>query len=220
MIELRNIKKIYRTPEVNTIPLNNVSMSIKEGEFISITGPSGCGKTTLLNILGLLDSPDNGDYFFDGKNIAKYSELRITSIRKNSVGFIFQNFNLIDELNVFKNIEIPLLYHKIPLSERVSRINNLVEKLSIKYLMKKFPQQLSGGEQQRVAVARAMVANPRFIIADEPTGNLDSKNANDVINLLKTFNKEGTTIIMVTHDLKFASVADRIIKLQDGTMIK
>ncbi|MFH1049326.1 MAG: ABC transporter ATP-binding protein [bacterium] len=219
MIELKNISKVYKTPEVTTQALDGLNIKISEGEFVSITGPSGCGKTSLLNILGLLDSPTKGIYRFFGEDVEKYNERKRAQIRKNNVGFIFQNFNLIDELNVYRNIEMPLLYHNLSQNERRNRIFEIIEKLGIQHLKKKFPQQLSGGEQQRTSVARAIVAKPKFILADEPTGNLDSKNADEVMSILSMLHSEGSTIIMVTHSPDFAAFAKRTIKLIDGKII-
>ena len=219
MIELRDISKVYKTPEVTTQALTALNLNINKGEFVSITGPSGCGKTTLLNIIGLLDSPTNGTYRFLGENVAKYGERKRAHLRKNNVGFVFQNFNLIDELNVFRNIEMPLLYQKMSPSERKKRVSEIIERLGISHLKKKFPQQLSGGEQQRTAVARAIVSKPKFILADEPTGNLDTKNADEVMSLLSMLHNEGSTIIMVTHSPDFAAFAERKINLIDGKII-
>ncbi|RYY73683.1 MAG: ABC transporter ATP-binding protein [Gammaproteobacteria bacterium] len=219
MIKLNNVEKIFRTDEIETMALNKVSFEINAGEFVAIMGPSGCGKSTLLNILGMLDSPETGDYEFNGKNIAKYSEAKLGQLRKENIGFIFQSFNLIDELNVFENIELALLYHDIPSAERKQRVQAVIEKMEIAHRAKHMPSQLSGGQQQRVAVARALVANPKLILADEPTGNLDSARGQEVMSLLKKLNQEGSTIIMVTHSAEHAEYAQRRINLFDGKVV-
>jgi putative ABC transport system ATP-binding protein len=219
MIKLQNIEKIFRTDEIETMALSKVSFDINAGEFVAIMGPSGCGKSTLLNILGMLDSPDAGDYFFNGENIARYSEAKLSQIRKHNIGFIFQSFNLIDELNVFENIELALLYHDISAAERKQRVQAVIEKMEIQHRAKHMPSQLSGGQQQRVAVARAVVANPKLILADEPTGNLDSARGQEVMLLLKKLNQEGATIIMVTHSAEHADYAQRRINLFDGKVV-
>ncbi len=219
MIKLHNIEKIFRTDEIETMALSKVSFDIKAGEFVAIMGPSGCGKSTLLNILGMLDSPDAGDYLFNGENIARYSEAKLSQIRKHNIGFIFQSFNLIDELNVFENIELALLYHDISTAERKQRVQAVIEKMEIQHRAKHMPSQLSGGQQQRVAVARAVVANPKLILADEPTGNLDSARGQEVMLLLKKLNQEGATIIMVTHSAEHADYAQRRINLFDGKVV-
>ena len=219
MIKLNNIEKIFRTDEIETMALSKVSFDIKAGEFVAIMGPSGCGKSTLLNILGMLDSPDAGDYFFNEENISRYSEAKLSQIRKHNIGFIFQSFNLIDELNVFENIELALLYHDISAAERKQRVQAVIEKMEIQHRAKHMPSQLSGGQQQRVAVARAVVANPKLILADEPTGNLDSARGQEVMLLLKKLNQEGATIIMVTHSAEHADYAQRRINLFDGKVV-
>ncbi|HOY22593.1 MAG TPA: ABC transporter ATP-binding protein [Cellvibrio sp.] len=219
MIKLHNIEKIFRTDEIETMALSKVSFDINAGEFVAIMGPSGCGKSTLLNILGMLDSPDAGDYLFNGENIARYSEAKLSQIRKHNIGFIFQSFNLIDELNVFENIELALLYHDISAAERKQRVQAVIEKMEIQHRAKHMPSQLSGGQQQRVAVARAVVANPKLILADEPTGNLDSARGQEVMLLLKKLNQEGATIIMVTHSAEHADYAQRRINLFDGKVV-
>ncbi|WP_300814343.1 ABC transporter ATP-binding protein [uncultured Bacteroides sp.] len=219
MIKTVNLQKIFRTEEVQTLALNNVNIEVNEGEFVAIMGPSGCGKSTLLNILGLLDNPTAGEYYLNGTEVSKYTEAQRTSLRKGVIGFVFQSFNLIDELNVYENIELPLLYMGVPASERKQRIEQAMERMAISHRAKHFPQQLSGGQQQRVAIARAVVANPKLILADEPTGNLDSKNGKEVMDLLKELNKEGTTIVMVTHSQHDAGFADRIINLFDGQVV-
>jgi putative ABC transport system ATP-binding protein len=219
MIKTVDLQKIFRTEEVETWALNNVSIEIKEGEFVAVMGPSGCGKTTLLNILGLLDNPTGGEYYLDGIEVSKYSEKQRTSLRKGVIGFVFQSFNLIEELNVYENIELPLLYMGISSSERRKRIQAAMDRMQISHREKHFPQQLSGGQQQRVAIARAVVANPKLILADEPTGNLDSKNGKEVMDLLTELNKDGTTIVMVTHSQHDAGYAARIINLFDGQLV-
>ncbi len=219
MIKVSNLSKVFRTEEIETTALNGVSFEIKDGEFVSIMGPSGCGKSTLLNILGLLDNPTEGDYEFDGTEVAKLKEKDRTKFRKGNIGFIFQSFNLIDELNVYDNIELPLRYLNISASERKARVTEMMKRMSISHRAKHFPQQLSGGQQQRVAIARACVANPKLILADEPTGNLDSKNGREVMLLLQELNNEGTTIVMVTHSQKDAAMAQRTIDLFDGKIV-
>lgn len=219
MIKTVNLQKIFRTEEVQTLALNNVNIEVNEGEFVAIMGPSGCGKSTLLNILGLLDNPTSGEYYLNGTEVSKYTEAQRTSLRKGVIGFVFQSFNLIDELNVYENIELPLLYMGVPASERKRRIEQAMERMAISHRSKHFPQQLSGGQQQRVAIARAVVANPKLILADEPTGNLDSKNGQEVMELLTELNKEGTTIVMVTHSQRDAGFAGRIINLFDGQIV-
>lgn len=219
MIKVTNLSKIFRTEEIETTALNNVSFEISEGEFVAIMGPSGCGKSTLLNILGLLDNPTEGSYELLGKEMSKLKESERTKFRKGKLGFVFQSFNLIDELNVFENVELPLKYLHIGASERKRRVNEILKRMSISNRSKHYPQQLSGGQQQRVAIARAVVSNPKLILADEPTGNLDSKNGKEVMNLLCELNSEGTTIVMVTHSQKDASMAQRIINLFDGRIV-
>ena len=219
MIKTENLQKIFRTEEVETWALTEVNIEINEGEFVAIMGPSGCGKTTLLNILGLLDNPTSGQYLLNGTDVSKFTENERTSLRKGVIGFVFQSFNLIEELNVYENIELPLLYMKIPAPERKQRVKEAMNRMAISHREKHFPQQLSGGQQQRVAIARAVVANPKLILADEPTGNLDSKNGAEVMNLLTELNKEGTTIVMVTHSQHDAGYADRVIKLFDGKVV-
>lgn len=219
MIQTENLQKIFRTDEVETWALNEVNIGINEGEFVAVMGPSGCGKTTLLNILGLLDNPTNGSYLLNGTNVSKFTESQRTSLRKGVIGFVFQSFNLIEELNVYENIELPLLYMKIGASERKRRVKAAMDRMAISHREKHFPQQLSGGQQQRVAIARAVVANPKLILADEPTGNLDSRNGAEVMNLLTELNREGTTIVMVTHSQHDAGYANRIINLFDGKVV-
>jgi len=219
MLRLENIGKTYRTTEVETRALDSVSLEVADGEFVAIMGPSGCGKSTLLNVLGLLDSPDSGGYWFFGEEVAKYSEQKLTALRRTSVGFIFQSFNLIDDLNVAENVEVSLLYRRIPGSERRKRVEAALERVGIAHRARHLPQQLSGGQQQRVAVARALVAEPKLILADEPTGNLDTENGAVVMALLDDINRAGTTIVMVTHSLVHAGHAKRTIKLLDGRVV-
>ena len=219
MIKTTNLQKIFRTEDVETWALHDVTLEIKEGEFVAIMGPSGCGKSTLLNILGLLDNPSNGTYELNGVEVSKYSEAERTNLRKGVIGFVFQSFNLIDELNVYENIELPLLYMGVPKEERKRRVEEAMKRMDISHRVKHFPQQLSGGQQQRVAIARAVVANPKIILADEPTGNLDSKNGKEVMDLLTQLNREGTTVVMVTHSQRDAGYATRTINLFDGQVV-
>jgi len=219
MIRTVDLVKVFRTDEVETTALNKVSFEVKEGEFVAIMGPSGCGKSTLLNILGLLDNPTEGEYHFMGYEVSKYKEKQRTNLRKSHIGFVFQSFNLIDELTVFENVELPLLYQNVPSSERKRRVEAVLERMKISHRKKHFPQQLSGGQQQRVAIARSVVGNPKLILADEPTGNLDSANGEEVMNLLTELNKEGTTIVMVTHSPTDAEKAHRIVQLFDGHIV-
>jgi putative ABC transport system ATP-binding protein len=219
MIKLNQLTKVYRTEEIESTALNEVSFEIKQGEFVSIMGPSGCGKSTLLNILGMLDKPESGSYEFLGNEVANLNEKGRSEVRKKNIGFIFQNFNLIDELTVFENIELPLIYNKVPTSERKQRVNELIEKIGISHRTSHFPQQLSGGQQQRVAVARALITKPPLILADEPTGNLDSTHGNEVMELLCGLHEEGTTVVMVTHSSHDASYSQRIINLLDGQVV-
>lgn len=219
MIKTVALEKIFRTEEVETLALNKVSIEVKEGEFVAIMGPSGCGKSTLLNILGLLDNPTSGEYYLNGIEVSRYTEAQRTKLRKGIIGFVFQSFNLIDELSVYENIELPLLYMGVSAAERKKKVQEAMERMAIVHREKHFPQQLSGGQQQRVAIARAVVANPKLILADEPTGNLDSKNGQEVMNLLSELNKEGTTIVMVTHSQHDAGFASRTINLFDGQVV-
>ncbi|MFC3123131.1 ABC transporter ATP-binding protein [Agaribacter flavus] len=219
MIRLQNINKIYCTKDIETKALNNINIHIDEGEFISIMGPSGCGKSTLLNTLGMLDSPSSGEYYFNGEAIHGMSERQLAQQRKGKVGFIFQSFNLIDELSVADNVELPLLYQGLSAKNRKDRVEEVLEQLNISHRATHMPQQLSGGQQQRVAIARAISTSPKVIMADEPTGNLDSKNGDDVMQLLSELNKAGTTIMMVTHSPYHAEYADRIIHLFDGQVV-
>jgi putative ABC transport system ATP-binding protein len=219
MIRTKDLSRIFRSEEVETTALNKVNISINEGEFVAVMGPSGCGKSTLLNILGLLDTPTEGDFIFLGENVASYNERQRAKLRKRNIGFVFQNFNLIDQLSVFENVELPLIYLGLSAKERKERVENALEKMQISHRKKHFPNQLSGGQQQRVAVARAVVSNPKFILADEPTGNLNSANGEEVMNLLAELNQNGTTIIMVTHSQRDAEYAQKVIMLFDGQVI-
>jgi putative ABC transport system ATP-binding protein len=219
MIKVTDLSKIFRTEEIETTALNKVSFEINDGEFVAIMGPSGCGKSTLLNILGLLDNPTDGSYQLLGQEVAKLREKDRTKFRKGNIGFVFQSFNLIDELNVYENVELPLKYLNMSSSERKARVTEMLKRMNISHRAQHFPQQLSGGQQQRVAIARAVVSNPKLILADEPTGNLDSKNGKEVMDLLTELNHEGTTIVMVTHSQKDASCAQRIVNLFDGQIV-
>ena len=219
IIKTENLKKSFRTSEVETIAINDLNFEVTKGEFVAIMGPSGCGKTTLLNILGLLDTPTSGTYYLNGQDVSTLNERDRTFLRRGKIGFVFQSFNLIDELNVYENIELPLVYLNIKASERKEMVENIMKRMAIGHRRDHFPQQLSGGQQQRVAIARAVIANPKLILADEPTGNLDSKNGHEVMNLLTELNKEGSTIIMVTHSQKDAGYAQRVINLLDGHIV-
>ncbi len=219
MITLKNIKKVFKTEEIETWALQNVNLEVKKGEFVAIMGPSGCGKSTLLNILGLLDNPSEGTYMLDGKDVSHMSEDDRTDLRKGRLGFVFQSFNLIDELSVVENVELPLLYMGIPKKERRRLVNEVVERVAMSHRAQHFPAQLSGGQQQRVAIARAVISRPQIILADEPTGNLDSKHGKEVMELLKELHNEGTTIIMVTHSQHDANYADRVVNLFDGEIV-
>jgi len=219
MIKTVNLTKRFKTDEIETTALNNVSMEVKKGEFIAIMGPSGCGKSTLLNILGMLDNPSDGTYIFNNVDVSRYKEGKRTQYRKGNIQFVFQSFNLIDELNVYENVELPLLYLKLSGSDRKKMVMEILDRMKIGHRKKHFPQQLSGGQQQRVAIARAVVPNPQLILADEPTGNLDSKNGIEVMNLLSDLNKQGTTIVMVTHSQRDATFAHRIVNLFDGQVV-
>ena len=219
MIKTENLQKIFKTEEVATYALNDVSLQVQKGEFVAIMGPSGCGKSTLLNILGLLDNPTAGTYRLDGTDVSHLKERERTRLRKGVIGFVFQSFNLIDELNVYENIELPLLYMKVPARERRERVEAAMKRMDILHRRKHFPAQLSGGQQQRVAIARAVVAGPQLILADEPTGNLDSKNGREVMELLSELHRDGTTIVMVTHSQHDAGYAERIINLFDGQVV-
>ena len=219
MIKIENLTKIFRTEEVETVALDGVCLSVEQGEFVAIMGPSGCGKSTLLNIMGLLDNPTSGSYILDGEEVGHLKESQRTSVRQGKIGFVFQSFNLIDELNVEENIELPLKYIGVPQKERRERVVEILRRLELSHRAKHYPQQLSGGQQQRVAIARAVVMNPKLILADEPTGNLDSKNGLEVMQLLTQLNNEGTTIVMVTHSQRDAGFAQRIINLLDGQIV-
>jgi len=219
MIKTVDLTRIFRTEEIETSALDKVNIHIKQGEFVAIMGPSGCGKSTLLNIIGLLDNPSGGQYYFDGQEVGSLKERNRTLLRKGNIGFVFQSFNLIDELNVYENVELPLIYLRLSARERKEKVEKVLEQMKISHRRKHFPQQLSGGQQQRVAIARAVVAEPKLILADEPTGNLDSKNGIEVMNLLTELNKAGTTIVMVTHSMRDAGYAHRVINLFDGQVI-
>ncbi len=219
MIKTNQLTKVFRTDEIETTALNKVNFEVEKGEFVAVMGPSGCGKSTLLNIVGLLDNPTDGQYLFNGVEVSKFREKQRTGLRKGNIGFVFQSFNLIDELTVYENVELPLLYLKIRGSERRKTVNSILERMKISHRSKHFPQQLSGGQQQRVAVARAVVMNPMLILADEPTGNLDSQHGEEVMKLLEELNNEGTSIIMVTHSAAHAERAQRIIHLFDGHIV-
>jgi putative ABC transport system ATP-binding protein len=219
MIKLHDLTKSYRTADIETTALSHINVEVEAGEFIAIMGPSGCGKSTLLNVLGMLDTPDSGSYLFAGEDVAGYSENRLADIRKENIGFIFQSFNLVDELSVAENVMLPLLYQKVPVSERKERVQAVLERVGIAHRADHRPQQLSGGQQQRVAVARAVVTNPKLILADEPTGNLDSTNGEEVLDLLNKLNGDGTTVIMVTHDQSHADHASRVINMLDGRVL-
>jgi len=219
MITTENLTKVFRTEEVETTALNEIALTIQAGEFVAVMGPSGCGKSTLLNILGLLDSPTAGRLELFGREVSRYSERKRAEIRKGNIGFVFQSFNLIDELTVYENVELTLLYQRVPGAERRQRVHEILERFNLVPRRKHFPQQLSGGQQQRVAVARAVVGNPGLILADEPTGNLDSAHGEEVMNLLARLNEDGTTIIMVTHSASYAAYARRIIYLFDGVVV-
>lgn len=219
MIKTKDLIKIYTTEEIETTALNNVNLDIKKGEYVAIMGPSGCGKSTLLNILGMIDKPSGGDYYFLDEEVSRYSERQRANLRKNNIGFVFQSFNLIDELTVYENIELPLLYLGYSSSERKKRVHEVMEQIEIMARKNHFPQQLSGGQQQRVAVARAVVARPSLILADEPTGNLDSAHGDEVMKLLSDLHENGTTIVMVTHSPAYAEYSHRIIHLFDGQVV-
>lgn len=219
MLKTVNLTKVFRTEEIETSALSQVNLHIQKGEFVAIMGPSGCGKSTLLNIIGLLDNPTEGEYYFDGQEVGHLKERNRTLLRKGNIGFVFQSFNLIDELNVYENVELPLIYLKLKVKERKEMVEKVLERMKIGHRRKHFPQQLSGGQQQRVAIARAVVAGPKLILADEPTGNLDSKNGLEVMNLLTELNREGTTIVMVTHSVHDSGFAHRIVNLFDGQII-
>ena len=219
MIKITNLSRVFRTLDLETAALSNINLTVNEGEFVAIMGPSGCGKSTLLSILGMLDSPTSGRFEFSGNDIARYSEKQLANLRKASIGFVFQSFNLIDELTVYENVELPLQYQKISKGERKGRVEAILKRVGIDHRADHLPQQLSGGQQQRVAVARALVINPKLILADEPTGNLDSKNGDEVMTMLRELNKAGTTVIMVTHSEKEGNYANRLVRLLDGQIM-
>ena len=219
MIKTVNLGKVYTTEEVETTALNSVSLHVAEGEFVSIMGPSGCGKSPLLNLIGLLDKPTGGELHIGGKEVSKYNERQRADVRKGTIGFVFQSFNLIDELTVFENVELPLIYQKMSATERRQRVEQALDKMEITHRKKHFPQQLSGGQQQRVAVARAVVTSPRLILADEPTGNLDSARGNEVMDMLMKLNQAGTTIVMVTHSPEYAGYGHRVVHMLDGAVV-
>jgi putative ABC transport system ATP-binding protein len=219
MITLTNLSRVFRTQDLETTALSNINLTVKQGEFLAIMGPSGCGKSTLLSILGMLDSPTAGSFEFSDENISKYSEVKLAELRKSSIGFVFQSFNLIDELTVYENVELPLQYQKVSKAERKQRVAAILKRVGIDHRGDHLPQQLSGGQQQRVAVARALVGKPKLILADEPTGNLDSKNGDEIMTMLRELNREGTTIIMVTHSEKEGAYADRLVRLLDGQVM-
>lgn len=219
MIKAISLTKVFRTESVETTALNGINLEINEGEFLAIMGPSGCGKSTLLNLLGLLDNPTDGELWFLGQEVSQYTENSRTDLRNGNIGFVFQSFNLIDELTVFENVELPLLYTGVSVKERVERVNATLDRMQIAHRSEHFPQQLSGGQQQRVAIARAIVTNPHIVLADEPTGNLDSVNGNDVMNLLTELNRKGTTVVMVTHSEENARMAGRLIRMIDGNIL-
>ena len=220
MIKIENLSKVFRTEEVETVALNGVSMTVSDGEFVAIMGPSGCGKSTLLNILGLLDNPSSGQYFLAGQEVGHLRESQRTRLRKGKIGFVFQSFNLIDELTVEQNVELPLKYQGVPASQRRQRVLDILRRMDISHRAGHYPQQLSGGQQQRVAIARAVVGKPLLILADEPTGNLDSKNGTEVMQLLSQLNVDGTTIVMVTHSQRDATYAQRVVNLFDGQIVE
>ncbi|WFE82912.1 ABC transporter ATP-binding protein [Parabacteroides chongii] len=219
MIKAVNLTKVFRTESVETTALNGINLEINKGEFLAIMGPSGCGKSTLLNLLGLLDNPTSGELWFMGEEVSRYTENNRTDLRNGNLGFVFQSFNLIDELTVFENVELPLLYAGVPAKERITRVNAALDRMQIAHRTEHYPQQLSGGQQQRVAIARAIVTNPHIILADEPTGNLDSVNGSEVMNLLLELNKEGSTVVMVTHSEENARMAGRLIRMMDGNIL-
>mgnify|MGYP000140313820 CR=1 FL=1 len=219
MLRTRNLTKVFTTQEVETTALNNVNLEVQKGEFVAVMGPSGCGKSTLLHIAGMLDNPTDGEYYFMGEEVSEYSEKKRANLRKGNIGFVFQSFNLIDELTVFENIELPLLYLGVAVKERKRRVDDILEQLELVARRNHFPQQISGGQQQRVAVARALIANPKVILADEPTGNLDSSHGDEVMKLLVDLNEKGTTVVMVTHSPAYADYANRVIHLFDGHIV-
>ena len=219
MIKAVNLTKVFRTESVETTALNGINLEINQGEFVAVMGPSGCGKSTLLNLLGLLDNPTSGELWFLEEEVSRYTENNRTDLRNGNLVFVFQSFNLIEELTVLENVELPLLYAGVPVKERVARVNAALDRMQIAHRTEHYPQQLSGGQQQRVAIARAIVTNPKIILADEPTGNLDSVNGNEVMNLLLELNKEGSTVVMVTHSEENARMAGRLIRMMDGNIL-
>src|SRR6201990_1865699 len=219
MIKISDLQKVYRTEEVETVALNHLSFEVKEGEFVAVMGPSGCGKSTLLNILGLLDDPDAGSFIFNNIEVAHFNERKRADLRKHNIGFVFQSFNLIDELTVFESVELPLIYTVVKSADRKKKVEEVLDKVQIMHRRNHYPQQLSGGQQQRVAVARAVVNNPKLILADEPTGNLDSSNGNEVMQMLTDLNEQGTTIVMVTHSEHDSKYSHRIIRMLDGQAV-
>ena len=220
MLKMRELSKVYRTDTVQTTALDAIDLDIVQGEFVAIMGPSGCGKSTLLNMIGMLDSPSSGSYDFNGKEVAGLSEGKLAEVRKENIGFIFQSFNLVDELSVRDNVELALLYHQVPAAERRARVDAVMDRVGIAHRAKHRPSQLSGGQQQRVAVARALVASPKLILADEPTGNLDTQHGEEVMRMLQTLNEEGSTIVMVTHSPAHADYAGRIVSMLDGRILQ
>ena len=219
MIKTKNLSKVFTTEEVETTALNNINAEVQDGEFVAIMGPSGCGKSTFLHIAGMLDNPTDGEYFFMGEEVSRYSEKKRAGLRKGNIGFVFQSFNLIDELTVYENVELPLLYLKVSSADRKKRVNEMLEQVELMPRRNHFPQQISGGQQQRVAVARAVIASPKIILADEPTGNLDSSHGDEVMKILVDLNENGTTIVMVTHSPAYADYANRVIHLFDGHIV-
>ena len=220
MIKITNLEKVYRTDEVETVALNKLTLEVKEGEFVAVMGPSGCGKSTLLNIVGLLDDPDSGSFMFNGIEVAKFNERKRAELRKRNIGFVFQSFNLIDELTVFENVELPLIYTGVKSADRKKRVEEVLDKVQIMHRRNHYPQQLSGGQQQRVAVARAVVNNPKLILADEPTGNLDTQNSEIVLSMLSRLHKElGQTIVMITHNPEAAAYSSRVVHMRDGVIV-
>ena len=220
MLNMRDLSRVYRTETIETAALDGVNLDIGDGEFVAIMGPSGCGKSTLLNVIGMLDSPTSGSYVFNGEEVAGLPEAKLAEVRKNNIGFIFQSFNLVDELSVRENVELALLYHNVPASERRARADAVMDKVGIGHRAKHRPSQLSGGQQQRVAVARALVGNPKLILADEPTGNLDTQHGEEVMKMIQTLNREGSTIVMVTHSPAHADYAGRVVNMLDGRVLQ
>ena len=220
MIKTKNLTKVFRTAEVETTALSSVNVEIREGEFVAVMGPSGCGKSTFLHLAGMLDTPTSGEYFFMGEDVSRFPEKKRAALRKGNIGFVFQSFNLIDELTVYENVELPLLYLKVPASERKQRVDELLEKMGLAAHQNHFPQQVSGGQQQRVAVARAVVAGPKVVLADEPTGNLDSASGRGVVDLFEELHDSGQTIVMITHDMGLAGLASRVVQIRDGQIVE